>query len=111
MINQLFQDKPSIELVSRMVEYIGLKDLQDPRFFTKKDMHSNNTVEKIKENLLAELKKIYIKCKAKSYLTDLDETSVLTILRQILRVHNLQLISKNKCIRGNRHQQYRILSR
>ena len=109
MINQLFKNTPSIELASNMVKYIGLKDLQDPRFFSKQDMHCNNTVKKIKENLLAELKKIYIKCKAKSYLTDLDEKSVLTILRQILRVHNLRLISRSKCIRGNRHQQYRIL--
>jgi hypothetical protein len=110
MINQLFREKPTIDLASNIVKYFGLKNLHDPSFFSRSDMRSKKTVEKIREHLLAELKKIYIKCKAKSYLTDLDEKAVLTVLRQILRVHDFQLVSRSKCIKGLRYQQYRILT-
>jgi len=66
-------------------------------------------VEKIKNDLLPELHKIYVKCKAKSYLENIDEKSVLTILRQILRVHGYSLLSRSKCSKRDRFLEYRII--
>ncbi len=111
MINQLFNCHPSIDLTYNIVKLFGLHGLSDPSYFSKYDMRERNTVSKIKNTMIEDLKRLYLKCKAKSYLTDLDEKSVLTILRQILRYHGYQLISRSKCKDGNRYQIYRILSK
>ena len=108
MINQLFRSQPSRELACQLVHYFGLAGLQDNKPFSKFDMRREQTIEKIRGNLLGDLKEIYIHCKAKSYLTELDERSVITILRQILRTQGYTITSRSKYRSGERFKEYQI---
>lgn len=109
IINQLFKESPSRDLAQRLACYFGLTGLDDSSYFSREWMQKHSTIKNIKENLLDELKKLYIQCKAKSYLSDIDEKSALTILRQILRVHGYNIISRSKCRDGVRFLEYRVI--
>ena len=109
MINQLYVTKPSKELAARLVRCFGLDGLSDTSFFSKDNMQHHNTVWRIHNYMKSDLENLYLKCKAKSYLNDIDEHGALTILRQILRVHDYNLISRSKCKQGRRFYQYRII--
>ena len=108
MINQLFREKPSRELACKLVHYCGLAGLQDTRYFSRFDMQRENTIKKINEHLIDNLKKLYIRCKAESYLSVLDEHAVITILRQVLRIHGYTVISRTRCVDGIRFTEYKI---
>ena len=57
------------------------------------------------QKLSPELKKYYLPCKAKTYLNELTNNSVMTILRQILRPHNYAIISREKYINREKAQE------
>ena len=109
MLNQLFREQPSRDMAYRLIKCFGLSGFEDSTPFTREQLRQQNTVKLIKEELLSDLQKTYIQCKAKSYLGDFDEKGALTILRQILRVFNYQILSKSKCKKGHRYPEYRIL--
>ena len=106
IINQLFKEKPPIELIYRYCHLFGLSGIYDKKWFTKKDLINNQTVQKIHDNILDDLKGFYIRCKARSYLTDIDETLAITILRQLLKTNGFKVITRNIAIDGFRRTEY-----
>ena len=109
MINQLFRQLPSEEIATRLVRCFGPAGLHDMAMFSKDSMRQYQTVQKIENNLLDDLKTLYIKCKAESYLNDINEQSALTILRQVLRARGYILCSRSKCRNGERLYEYQIV--
>ena len=59
--------------------------------------------------IIDELTKYYIPCKAKKYLDHLNEKKCITILRQFLKIHNHTLISKEKYIKGEKQLFYQVI--
>ena len=107
-IRQLFRVKITNELfsiVSQAFGYTGL--LQCDYMFCKADLERINTLEKVQE-LKDELCQYYIPCKAKLYLTNLDVNKCITIFRQILKLFNILLISKQKYIKHKKTTFYSI---
>jgi hypothetical protein len=49
-------------------------------------------------------------CKARTYLNDLNEKNIVTILRQILKHFNYNIISKEKYLRGEKFILYNIIA-
>ena len=109
MINQLFKEKPSEELAARLVRSFGLSGLGDSSWFSNDTMEKHNTVQRVNSYIASDLEQLYLKCKARSYLHNIDERGALTILRQILRVYNYNVIPQSKCKKGRRFFQYRII--
>ena len=56
-----------------------------------------------------ELLRYYIPCKAKKYLTDLNEKKCITILRQFLKMQNHTLMSKEKYVNGKKILFYQVI--
>lgn len=109
MINQLFKELPAEELIYRVCHVFGLSGIQDKKWFSKQDMHSNSTINKLTDNsLLNDLKKIYIRCKARSYLTDIDDKLALTILRQLLKTQGYKINTRMVQLDGQRITQYQL---
>ena len=69
-----------------------------------------NVIEKLTK-LLSELKKYYLPCKSKTYLTELTNNSVVTILRQVLRPHNYALVSREKYINREKLINYNLVNK
>ena len=89
----VFRELPPIELVEDCVKAIGLKDLTDFSWFSK----SQISVETFEE-LLPFLEPYYLPCKAKDYLykSPFTQSSVITVLRQLLKVYDITLKSCEK---------------
>ena len=106
--DQLFKNKPDLNLVTDIIKLYGLTDLNDTKMFTKENLQDLNTVDKM-NNYIERLKDYYLPCKAKKYLVDLDEKKSITILRQLLKQHNHNLLAKEKFIKGIKYNFYQII--
>ena len=106
-INQLFKSKPPQEKVLTIIEVFNLNGFDDTKSFTKKDLTIFETVKKINENISL-LEELYLPCKAKIYLTDLNEKKSITILRQLLKLYKYNLKSTEKYIQGDKMIEYNI---
>ena len=108
MKNQLFRISPDMEITENILQLFGIKDMDDNHSFTRMNLIDLKTVEKMTE-LSENLRKYYIPCKSKKYLTNLNEKKCITILRQFLKIHNHTLISKEKYVKGNKQLFYQVI--
>ena len=108
MKDQLFRIKPELSFVNEFIKIYGLNDMNDTNLFTKQNLVDLNTINEI-NNLLPELNKYYLPCKSKQFLSNIDEKKSITILRQLLKIHNYNVSSKEKCIKGIKYNFYQII--
>ena len=110
VLNQLFNEKPSLELVNKLVSKFGLKDINDSTEFTTLDMDRINTLVnfKIIEN---DIRDIYIPCKREKYASSFTNKSLITILRQFIKMYEHDLFSKEKFIKGQKYLVYKIITK
>jgi Mg2+/Co2+ transporter CorB len=106
-IHQLFKDKISDDILSKILDAFGIKSLNDEFMFTKNELITMNTVAKIND-LKDQIIQFYLPCKAKIYLENIDESKCITILRQILKLSQVKLISKQKYINQKKSTIYMI---
>ena len=102
--NQLFRVSPNIEITERLLVNFGIKGLDDNHSFTRENLSDLNI-----NGMHNELVRYYIPCKAKKYLTDLNEKKCITILRQFLKIQNYTLMSKDKYIDGKKILFYQVI--
>jgi len=105
--NQLFRKLPPIDLFERFVKIFGLIDINDCRKFTKDTLIINNTLEKF-EGFKEELEEYYIPCKVDKYLVDMNEKKLITVLRQIAKVFDYNVISNEKYLNSHKVLQYTL---
>lgn len=103
MISQLFVEKPSMDLVYRYCQAFGLSGMYDRQWFTK----DNIMLNRLQNDCLDDLKKVYIKCKARSYLNDITDTAM-TVLRQLVREYGYTLKSRSVSRNGRRVKEYQL---
>lgn len=111
VLNQLFAHRPSLELVLKMLSKFGIYKIDDNTTeFTLLDMAQLNTLTAIKtfEN---EIKECYIPCKRDKYLAHLDNKALITVLRQFLKMHDYDLQSREKFIKGTKYLVYHIITK
>ena len=106
---QLFNKKPTEDVISCLLVCFGLENLEDPKIFTKKDLKEINTIREI-EKLIPELQEFYLPCKRKKYLTELTYKKIITILRQFIKCYDYVLYSKEKYIQGEKYLTYQMMS-
>ena len=95
MKNQLFKKYPNDEIIKKLLNCFGLDDLNDNRHFSRDDLKKSGSVEKI-YNMKDELNNYYIPCKARTYLNDLNEKNIITILKQFIKTKLYTIISREK---------------
>jgi len=105
--NQLFRKQPSDELIQLVVAAFGFRSLNDRRCFSRSDLVKLKTVPKIKE-LKSDLESFYLPCKARTYLNDLNEKNVVTILRQIIKTKGFTICSREKYLKGDKFIIYNL---
>jgi len=105
--NQLFRKIPTLDLFERFVKIFGLTDINDCRKFTRDTINHQQTLEKF-EGFRAELEEYYIPCKVDKYLVDMNEKKLITVLRQIGKVHNYNVISNEKYLNSRKVLQYSL---
>lgn len=96
-IHQLFREKMPEDIAVRLIKCYGLTGMKDYTMFNKEDLIKQETVVKV-TRFVEELRYYYLPCKARIYLVDLDEMKCITILRQVLRLFDLNLCSIQKYV-------------
>ena len=111
-INQLFTSTIPWNVIEQLLEAFALNGLEDTRKFTLLDLERHHTVDKITA-LRSTLIEYYLPCKAKLYLTRDNQMSLhssLTILRQVIKLHQYVLCSKQIYIMRKKITHYHIES-
>ena len=108
--NQLFKSLPTKEIVNKVLMCFNIENLENSKItFCRKDIINFDSVKKLNK-IKAELKEFYLPCKARTYLNDLNEKNIVTILRQVLKHHNYNVLSKEKYLRGEKFILYTIVA-
>lgn len=103
-IKSLFRQKPPIELVNKILKYMGIEHgITDGRTFTKDDLHDTNI-----DCWINELEAYYYPCKARRFLDYASKDNFITIIRHIIRIHNFDLRPQERMICGVKKTQYQI---
>ena len=105
---QLFTKKPDLEIILKILNCLGLENLDDTKIFTKKDLGEMKAIDNI-NSIIPEIKEYYLPCKAKKYLVDLDNKKIITILRQFIKCYNYFLFSKERYIQGEKYITYQLM--
>jgi len=107
--NQLFRADISLEFLIDFIHKLFQIELNTTinYSFSKKTLTTKNIKNIINENMEI-LKKIYIKCKHKIYLENLNEKKIITLIRQLLRIHKYDLKAKEKYENGKKYLLYTI---
>ena len=105
--DQLFKKNPSNELFEKILNAFGLNGLDDKRSFSRKDLKYIKTVEKI-SHLKNDLEDCYLPCKSRTYLSQLNEKNVITILRQVIKTKNYTINSREKYMKGSKFIIYNL---
>jgi hypothetical protein len=107
-INQLFKEKVPEDLLQDILSAFGLRDIHDDSCFSKAHLEGIDTLEKMKR-LRDSLIRYYLPCKAKVYLNAMTLSKCITILRQILKLYQVKMISKQKYINYRKKTIYMIV--
>lgn len=107
-INQLFKTHVTEDLLHKIIACFNYNDIDTEKLFSKDDLDNYGTVYKLNE-LKYELKTIYLPCKSKIYTEITTSQDAITLLRQILRLFNYKLMSKQKYINNKKIIFYYII--
>lgn len=109
VLNQLFVVKPTPEIIFKIINFLGLENLDDRNEFTILNMNENETVQKyIKNNI--EINGYYLPCKRKDF-NSLTNKKCITIARQFLKTIQYDIVSKEKYINNKKYLQYKLISK
>lgn len=106
-INQLFKSHIPEEVLTKVLACFSYNNIDDIASFSKADLEKWSTVQKM-EGIKEEICKYYLPCKSRLYLEDLNPNKCVTVLRQILRLHGMSLLSKQKYIKQKKCTLYYI---
>ena len=110
VINQLFRKRPDNEIIIKLINLFGFKDINDQDYrFSKNDLDKMNIVVKI-NNIKKELSDFYIPCKRRIYMNDITIAKAITILRQFLKAYGYTLHSQEKYVNCKKFLVYKIIS-
>jgi hypothetical protein len=105
---QLFKKVPSKELVESVLKLFIPNGFQDIYYqFSRKMIAEKGVVEKLDE-MKEVLKEHYMNCKHAKYLEGIDPKKAVTILRQLLRVHQYRVVSMEKYYNGKKYLLYKV---
>jgi hypothetical protein len=108
MYSQTFKIKPSIEIINKLLDCIGLSGLDCGEEFTLKKLVENNVVEKFK-TIEPELVPFYVPCKARKYLNKYEVKNIITIVRQFLKTCAYNFETKEKYSNKRKFLIYKIV--
>ena len=108
--NQLFVDKPNIEIVNKIIKAFGLNDINDGREFSFLDMNRINTIIQLRI-IEEEIKDCYLPCKQRKYFNQITNKTSITMFRQFLKTQDYDLVSRERFINSKKCLVYKIITK
>lgn len=107
MINQLFIDRPPESIILTCVELLGWTSLTDKRIVMRSDLDNLQVANKF-VNIINELRKYYLPCKQDKYLSNISIKSVITVVRQLLKIIGYNIRGIEKVIDNKKEMIYKL---
>jgi hypothetical protein len=98
---------PDKLLIDNLLKAFNIESLEDDRPFSRLELNNNDTITKVND-MRELLSKYYIPCKARAYLSDLNDKNIFTILRQCIKTFGFKLYTKEKYIKKIKYLYYTI---
>ena len=105
-INQIFKEKVPYDILISILHLFNINENKINNSIIVKENINEDIINKISK-LETTLSKYYIKSKH-FYLKDLNSSKIITILKQILKLYNYELLSYEKYYDKKRHKYYKI---
>ena len=105
--NQLFRKIPEMGIINKVLNCFGLQNIEDTTIFSRNDLINRQTIQQILQ-IKTDLEEYYLPCKARTYLNQLTEKNVITVLRQLIKYYGYKVYSKEKYMKGDRYITYQI---
>jgi hypothetical protein len=99
----IFKRLPEKETVISVLQELGFYGLDDKKLFSKKDI----SFEKFQE-LVFLIEPYYLPCKVNRFLYNVNQNSIITVLRHLLRAIGYDLLVKEKVVDKTKHTVYQI---
>lgn len=90
---QLFRIIPNEDIINIFLSFYNISSLSDSKEFTKSDLNDFNTIDKL-VSFIPQLKIYYIPCKHDIYLVNIDLNRCITIMRQLIRLYDYELLKR-----------------
>lgn len=100
---KLFRKDPSREFVETLLRHLGFIGLADLRWFSRDEIRTDTI-----EEWLPELEAYYLPCKARRFLHDWSDGSVITVMRHVLHAHDYTLQKEERLYKGVKQTLYQI---
>ena len=100
---KLFRKEPPREFVEGLLRRMGFLGFGDLRWFSRDEIRLDTL-----EEWLPELESYYLPCKAKRFLYEWADGSVITVMRHILHVHDYTLQKEERLSKGVKQMLYQI---
>lgn len=102
----MFRKIPPLDVVDHVLRSLKLSGVSDKRWFSKDDLPIENIIDWIPL-----LEPYYLPCKAERYLKgEITSSRIITILRHILRVNNIELKVQERVINSKKITLYQIFT-
>lgn len=102
---RLFRQIPPRELVEEILSHLKLQGLTESRWFSKDELHLQSL-----DDWVPLLEPYYLPCKAKRFLTEIDASRTITILRHILNPLQYELRTQERMYKLQKMTMYQIYS-
>ena len=102
----IFKSVPAKELVEEIIFFLHFLGFHDTKTFTKKDIPKDRF-----EEIVTWIEPYYVPCKAKRFLSDINENKQITILRHLLKVHEYDLYAHEKILNSVKVTTYKIVQK
>lgn len=107
-IFQLFKAHIPEELFVKIYTCFGIKDIHHEHMFCKTDLVKIDTLGQLSA-LKEDLSQYYLPCKARMYLLELTINKCITVFRQVLRLFQMTLASRQKYIKHKKTTFYYVV--
>jgi len=99
----IFRKLPEKETVISILKELGFYGLDDKKLFSKEDI----SLEKFQEIVFL-IESYYLPCKVNRFLYNVNQNSIITVLRHLLRAIGYDLLVKEKVIKKQKYTVYQI---
>ena len=99
----IFNKLPEKETVNNIFKDLGFYGLDDKKLFSKEDI----SLEKFKEIIFL-IEPYYLPCKVNRFLYNVNQNSIITVLRHLLRCIGYDLLVKEKVVNKSKNTVYQI---